>query len=40
MSILENTAHVHLLLNHVPTIGFGIGFLLFLAGLVGHSDVL
>ena len=40
MEILENSAHVHLLLNHVPTIGFGIGLLLFLAGLVGKSDVL
>ena len=40
MQILENSAHVHLLLNHVPTIGFGIGLLLFLAGLVGKSDVL
>jgi uncharacterized membrane protein len=40
LAILENTAHVHLLLNHVPTIGFGIGLLLFLAGLVAKSDVL
>jgi PDZ domain-containing protein len=40
LQIIENTAHVHLLLNHVPTIGFGIGLLLFLAGLVGRSDVL
>jgi hypothetical protein len=40
MEILENSAHVHLLLNHVPTIGFGIGLLLFLAALVGNSDVL
>jgi len=38
--ILENSAHVHLLLNHVPTIGFGIGLLLCLAGFVGKSDVL
>jgi uncharacterized membrane protein len=38
--ILENTAHVHLLINHVPTIGFGIAVLLFLAGLIGKSDVL
>jgi hypothetical protein len=40
VQILENSAHVHLLLNHVPTIGFGIGLLLFLAGLIGKSDVL
>jgi hypothetical protein len=38
--VLENSAHVHLLLNHVPTIGFAIGLLLFLAGLVAKSDVL
>jgi uncharacterized membrane protein len=40
LEILENTAHVHLLLNHVPTVGFAIGLLLFLAGLVAKSDVL
>src|SRR5512138_3291030 len=40
LEILENSAHVHLLLNHVPTIGFGIGLLLFLAGFVAGSDVL
>jgi uncharacterized membrane protein len=40
VQILENSAHVHLLLNHVPTIGFGIGLLLLLAGFVGKSDVL
>jgi hypothetical protein len=40
LQILENTAHVHLLLNHVPTIGFGIGLLLFLTGLGAKSDVL
>jgi hypothetical protein len=40
LQILENSAHVHLLLNHVPTVGFGIGLLLFLAGLVAKSDVL
>jgi hypothetical protein len=40
LQILENSAHMHLLLNHVPTIGFGIGLLLFLAGLVAKSDVL
>jgi hypothetical protein len=40
LEVLENSAHVHLLLNHVPTIGFAIGLLLFLAGLVAKSDVL
>src|ERR1051326_65720 len=32
-----NLAHVHLLLNHFPTIGFGIGLGLFLVSLVGKS---
>lgn len=29
-----NSAHIHLLLNHVPTIGFGIGLALFVVALV------
>src|SRR5437773_6021572 len=33
-----NLAHVHLLLNHFPTIGFGIGLALFLAALVGRNE--
>jgi len=32
-----NLAHVHLLLNHVPTIGFGFGIGLLIASLVRHS---
>jgi hypothetical protein len=35
-----NLAHVHLLLNHFPTIGFGIGVCLFLVGLVGKNEEL
>ena len=35
-----NLAHVHLLLNHFPTIGFGIGLGLFLVALVGKNDEL
>ena len=35
-----NPAHIHLLLNHFPTIGFGVGVLLFLAALFGKSDEL
>src|SRR5215831_1235593 len=35
-----NLAHVHLLLNHFPTIGFGIGLALFLVGLFGKSEQL
>ena len=33
-----NLAHVHLLLNHFPTIGVIIGLGLFLVGLAGKSD--
>jgi uncharacterized membrane protein len=33
-----NLAHLHLLLNHVPTIGFGFGIGLLAASLVRHSD--
>src|SRR4051812_45229086 len=35
-----NLAHVHLLLNHFPTIGFGIGLGLFLVGLIGKNNYL
>ena len=35
-----NFAHVHLLLNHLPTIGFGIGLCLFLVGYFGKNDSL
>ncbi len=31
-------AHVHLLLNHFPTVGMIIGFGLFILGLMGKSD--
>ena len=31
-------AHLHLLLNHVPTIGFGLGLGLFVASLLGKSE--
>ena len=33
-----NLAHLHLLLNHVPTIGFGFGIGLLAASLVRHSE--
>lgn len=32
-----NLAHYHLLLNHFPTIGFGVGLVLFFAALYGRS---
>ena len=33
-----NLAHVHLLLNHVPTVGFGIGVCLFVISLIQKDD--
>src|SRR5688572_15484166 len=33
-----NAAHIHLLLNHFPTVGFSIGLGLFLVALFGKSD--
>jgi len=33
-----NLAHVHLLLNHFPTIGFGIGIALYVAAIIGKKD--
>ncbi len=35
-----NLAHVHLLLNHLPTIGFGIGVCFYLASYFGKNDSL
>lgn len=35
-----NFAHIHLLLNHLPTIGFGIGFCLYLAAYFGKNEPL
>ena len=35
-----NLAHVHLLLNHFPTIGFGIGLALFLVALFAKNEEL
>ena len=35
-----NLAHVHLLLNQLPTIGFGIALALFLVALIGKNDSL
>ena len=40
VELLSNPAHLHLLLNHVPTIGFGLGLALFLVGFLANSDVL
>src|SRR5262245_18271061 len=35
-----STTHAHLLLNHVPTVGFVMTIGLFLAGIVARSDPL
>src|SRR5215510_5369415 len=35
-----NLAHIHLLLNHFPTVGFGIGLALFLVALVAKNEEL
>src|SRR5438067_1157039 len=35
-----NMAHVHLLLNHFPTIGFGIGLGLILVSVIGKKEQL
>ena len=35
-----NLAHLHLLLNHLPTIGFGIALFVYLIALAGRSDSL
>jgi uncharacterized membrane protein len=35
-----NLAHLHLLLNHVPTVGFAVGVCLFLVGLLQKDDKL
>jgi uncharacterized membrane protein len=33
-----NGAHLHLLLNHIPTVAFGVGVAFFLAGLIKKSE--
>jgi uncharacterized membrane protein len=38
IELLSNSAHVHLLLNHVPTVGFGLGLALFLVGQLRKND--
>jgi hypothetical protein len=35
--LLSNSAHLHLLLNHVPTVGFGVGLILFLVALLARN---
>src|SRR5437016_5140473 len=38
--MLINLAHLHLLLNHFPTVGFGVGLGLFMVALAAKSDTL
>src|SRR2546427_416788 len=38
--MLMNLAHLHLLLNHFPTVGFGVGLGLFMVALAAKSDTL
>ena len=40
MEALETATHLHLLLNHVPTVGFVVGIGLFVIALVSDSDAL
>ena len=35
---LANLAHLHLLLNHFPTVGFSVGLGLYLIALIRKSD--
>jgi hypothetical protein len=35
---LSNSPHVHLLLNHAPTVGYGVALVLFLAGQTRRND--
>jgi uncharacterized membrane protein len=37
---LSNSAHLHVVLNHVPTIGFCVGLVIFLIGLARRHDSL
>jgi hypothetical protein len=37
IELLSNSAHVHLLLNHVPTVGFGLGLALFIVSVLARN---
>lgn len=39
MSVM-NAVHVHFLLNHIPTVGFGLAFAVFLAGMIWKHEYL
>jgi hypothetical protein len=38
VELLSNSSHLHVLLNHVPTIGFGLGLALFVVALARKND--
>jgi len=38
VELLSNSSHLHVLLNHVPTVGFGLGLALFLVALARKND--
>src|SRR5207245_11701172 len=40
IELLSNTAHVHLLLNHLPTTAFSIGLVLFVLALANANEML
>ena len=40
LDLLSNPAHVHLWLNHVPTVGFGAALILFVVAGLRKHDVL
>ena len=40
VELLSNSSHLHVLLNHVPTVGFGLGLALFLVALARKNDSL
>ena len=37
IELLWNPAHLHVIMNHVPTVGFGLGLLLFIIALISRS---
>jgi uncharacterized membrane protein len=40
VELLSNSSHLHVLLNHVPTVGFGLGLAMFLVALARGNDSL
>jgi hypothetical protein len=37
---IMNAAHIHFLLNHIPTVGYGLAFAVFLAGFIWKHEYL